>query len=305
MKIRGIELRGGWKPEEIKEVIRVLGVLPASVVEDNPSFTGIIRRSVLNDGPPEAPGHSKYEPSHGAIVVYDKGVYHGDELDPEQFRRSIYHELAHSILRSNPGLVKEWQSATSGDGYVDDYAKTSPDEDFCDSFSEFLIDRPRVVKELPKKSGFLARLLESDHQEKMAMYMISGFADELTKVAAFKDIVMKAKMLAAKAGTKGAELGRKAGTKAKESWAGRESGKVGVGKALLGAGALSTATYGMGRSKGRKKGRQVGQAEGVAGARRFAQRAHQVGLQRGYQAGVQRAVAALRQQQQQAMLRQR
>ena len=134
MKYREIRLEGKWSPEETRHLPRILGHMPKAWVERNPCFQSIIRRSVLEDAPPEAPGHSKYEPVIAAIVVFDKGVYHGKHIDPEQFQRSITHELGHAIIRSEPDLLKRWAVETRGDGFVDEYAKTNPDEDLCDTF---------------------------------------------------------------------------------------------------------------------------------------------------------------------------
>ena len=182
MDVRGIELQGNWREPEVRELHSVLAPLPRDWIENNPSFRRLVRQAVLTNAPPEAPGHSKYEPELGAIVVFDKGVYHGGKLDPEQFRRSIYHELAHSIIRRNPELLKAWITCTRGDGFVDDYAKTSPDEDFADTLSEFFIHNGATGKVVPKKAAFLQSLL-NQAEEKVAMSMLHAFADELTKVA--------------------------------------------------------------------------------------------------------------------------
>lgn len=158
MNVRGLELDGGWTAEEVRELHRILAPLPESFVEDNQNLQTIIRRPVLQDAPPNAPGHSKYEPDQAAIVVFDKGVYHDGQIDPEQFRRSVYHELAHSILKGRPELLEEWKVRTRGDGFVDDYAKTSPEEDFCDTFSEYFIDR-RTRNAVPRKAEFMRDMI--------------------------------------------------------------------------------------------------------------------------------------------------
>ena len=159
MNIRGIELEGNWSGNETRELEKILAPLPKHFVEENPNFKTIIRRPVLLDAPPEAPGHSKYEPAQGAIVVFDKGVYHGERIDPEQFRRSVYHELAHSLLHDRPHILTEWEAATRGDGFVDDYAKSSPSEDFADTFSECFIHDGKTSKAVPVKAAFIRRMI--------------------------------------------------------------------------------------------------------------------------------------------------
>lgn len=263
MKIRGLVLGGEWKPREVREAVKVLAPLPPALVEDNPHITSIIRRSVLADGPPEAPGHSKYEPSYGVIVVYDKGVYDGDKLDPEQFRRSIYHELAHAIVRSQPDLLSRWKSDTGGDGHVDEYAKTSPEEDFCDSFSEVLIDPSRVKDDIPRKAAFIEKLLKEEVQEKTAMQIFEGFSDELVKTAAggIKGMLAKAMGGGAKAGAA----------------AGRVPGKMSIGKGL----ALAGGAGATGAVVGAKKGKEEGLEEGKGQVYGVAQRARLVGRREG------------------------
>lgn len=159
MEIRGILLQGEWTKDEVAEAKKILAPLPAAYVEKNSHFRVLERQRVLVDAPPEAPGHSKYNPPSGTIVVYDKGVYHGSRIDPEQFRRSVYHELAHAIVRQDPDLLERWKASTRGDGFVDDYAKTSPEEDWADTFSEVLIFGDRVRRVVPLKYAFVRREL--------------------------------------------------------------------------------------------------------------------------------------------------
>lgn len=159
MNVRGVELEGKWSTEEVNELAKIFEPLPQQIVEDNPNLRAIIRRPVLLDAPPDAPGHSKYEPAQGAIVVFDKGVYHDGQIDHEQFRRSVYHELAHSLHHENDELLERWENETRGDGFVDDYAKTSPAEDFADTFSEYFIDGKATERAVPKKVAFIRRLI--------------------------------------------------------------------------------------------------------------------------------------------------
>jgi len=262
MKLRQLELSGSWKPGEIRELVQVLKPLPARWVEQNPCLKSIIRRSVLTDAPPEAPGHSKYEPSFAAIVVFDKGVYHGDEIDKEQFRRSIYHELAHSIVRSDPKLLARWQADTRGDGVVDEYARTGPEEDLADTFSEFFIHPAQTKNRVPRKTAFLKQLLEQARsKEKTAMAFIDGFMDEMTKTA--RGGLSRLLRRSVRKGT--------APTKV------RSAGKMSVGKSvLLGAGGTAGGMA-VGSTRGKKKGYEAGTGDVMD----VAQRARMVGRKEG------------------------
>lgn len=252
MKFREIELTGDWKPAELQELRKVFSPLPRAWVENNSSFRTLGREDVLRDGPPEAPGHSKYEPQLGAIVVYDKGVYHDGKLDSEQFHRSIYHELAHAIIRSNPGLLKAWHASTRDDGFVDEYAKTSPEEDFADTFSEYFIHNRAAKKVVPRKTAFLRNLL-AEAEEKVAMDFMNAFSDELTKTA-----------------------GAGGGLKKILNMASR-FGKSGLGKATMGAtaGGATAGTIGF------KKGDEAGFEEGTKGVRRVAMQQRMIGRREG------------------------
>lgn len=265
MEFRGIEIKGNWKPIEIRVLKEIFKPLPRVWIENNPSFKTIQRDTVLTNAPPEAPGHSKYEPQLGLIVVYDKGVYHNGKLDREQFHRSVYHELAHSIIRSNPKLLRSWTNETSNDGFVDEYAKTSPEEDFADTFSEYFIHNGAARKAVPLKANFLQKLL-SNSEEKVAMDFINAFTDELQKTAGAADGGLS-KIL---------------------SMAGR-FGKSKPGLSLMGLGAGGA----IGGSLGHEKGEESGFKEGSKGARRYGQ----VMRRRGQVEGSQAVISYLRKRQ--------
>jgi len=252
-KVRGIALVGGWTPEEKKVIPEILGPMPDAWLKDNPFISRIIRKPTLLNAPKTAPGHSKYEPQNRSIVVFDKGVYHDGKIDLEQFRRSVCHELAHAILELHPKLLSKWTIATKNDDYVDDYAKTSPEEDFADTFSEFFIDPKKTRSVVPRKANFVQKLLSLSRggEEKIAMFNIASFADELTKTAisgsALKDMLSKAV---------------------------RSPATKGVGLAGAGAGGGAIVGHEMGEGTGLKQGRKnvrtvavqarkIGRREGV------------------------------------------
>lgn len=252
MRIRGLSLKGDWRPAEAKQLPSILAPLPEDWIEQNKALTQIIRRPVLTEAPPSAPGHSKYEPDTRAIVVFDKGVYHDGKLDIEQLKRSIYHELGHSLIKSNPGIIRRWTKETRNDGFVDEYAKTSPEEDFCDSLSEFLIHKKTTRKTVPTKAAFISKLLASTGREKTAMHFLNGFSDEMTKVARMG-------------------IGRLA-RKATQSASGM---RVAKGVALGGAGATA------GAIAGSKSGSKSGYDKGTSDVMTVAQKARMMGRREG------------------------
>lgn len=272
MQIRGIDLVGDWSEPEVRELAKILAPLPESIVEDNPNFRSIHRRPVLTDAPPSAPGHSKYEPLRGSIVVFDKGVYHGSRIDPEQFRRSVYHELAHAIVRCFPSILRDWGNSTQGDGFVDDYARTSPEEDFADTFSEFLIHQKRTFEAVPRKAAFVSVLLShlrSFKQEKVAMHFLRGFTDELTKTAAPGIGRLSRVMRMARRGEHAAASGARG---------------MSLGKGLAIAGGSAAGAGALGEILGARHGKKKGYEEGTSDTMDVAQRARQLGRREGVMA---------------------
>lgn len=272
--VRGLALSGSWNPAERDALVSILEPLPREWVEGNPNVRGIRRAKALTDGPPDAPGHSKYDRPTGSIVVFDKGVYHGEGIDQKQFRRSIYHELAHTLLDADPSLLQRWQKACAGDGFVDEYAKTGPEEDFADTLSEYFIDQAATRRAVPQKARFIAGLLTRT-EEKTAMAFTEAFADEMTKTA-------KSPLSALKKMVKGKSKA--------PAMPERTPGKMGVGKALGLAGLTGGGAYFGGKSKGVQSGRREGTQHMDAGMRK----AYTMGVKRGATAMQQAIIQRLR-----------
>jgi len=265
MDVRGLLLDGAWSPRETRLLETMLSPLPRAWLEENPCLLMLVRRPVLREAPPEAPGHSKYDAGQAAIVVYDKGVYHDGRLDPEQFRRSVYHELGHAIIECDKALLQRWTTETAGDKFVDEYAKTSPAEDFCDTFSEFLIYPQKTQQVVPRKWHFLYNLMQRP-QEKIAMNFLPAFANELTKVAASSGAMHGLMGL----------VGRAMHSKAAK------------GLAVGGVGALAGGALGL------AGGKRAGYSQGTNDVTDVAQKALQIGRQQGAQIGYQYAMQQLK-----------
>ena len=265
MDVRGIHLLGDWAPAELAELDKVLAPLPEAWVEQNPNFHVLVRQSVLQNAPPDAPGHSKFEPAFGAIVVYDKGMYHGSQIDPEQFRRSVYHELAHSLVRSDPqlpSLMGAWkQTTTPRDGHVDEYAKSNPEEDFADTFSEFLIDPDATRRKVPTKADFISQLLEHAGKEKVAMQFLRSFGNELIKTAR-PGTGRMAKML---------NVFRRE----------KPAASIGLKRGLAMAGVGAAGAAAAGEHFGKRRGEKQGYGEGSADVEQVAEEARNIGRKEG------------------------
>lgn len=162
-------LKGDWTPEERRIADHTLMKLPPQLTKDNPNLKDIERKKKLENKPAGAPGDSEYK--GGRIVVFDKGVYDGGRLDKDNLRRSILHELAHTVDDEVPHVFAQW-CALSGwrkhNGewrhgphatFVDDYAKTSPYEDWADTFMEYVIHPEIVRKKFEGKFRFIERFL--------------------------------------------------------------------------------------------------------------------------------------------------
>lgn len=272
MEFRGLRIAGRWTPQEFEQLRSTLAPIPAAWLEKNPNVQAIIRQDVLRNAPPQAPGHSQYDKRQRAIVVFDKGVYHAGSrgIDKEQFRRSILHELAHAILIQRPNWLREWADKTRHDGFVDEYARTSPAEDFADTFSEFFIHPKQTQTRAPEKYSFIGDRLAQEQGKRMNpaetydkqasdAAVDNGFADELLKTGG------PASMLS-------------------------EIGRMPRGIKALGLAGAGLGAYEAGRVGGRKRGRQ----EGVTAVRDVAERAYKAGVIRGATAMRQHIISRMR-----------
>jgi hypothetical protein len=194
-----------------------------------------------------------YSPEKRQIVLFKEGVYDGNQLKKEQIRRSTLHELAHHILESDKSLLPKWTKDTNGEKYVDEYAKTSPEEDFADTFSEFFIHSKETRSLAPRKFQFIDELVHPK-REKTAMVNLISFTDEIVKVASKTEI---AKRLLGKA---------------------VKSRGVQAGALAVGAGSAGGA---VGHEMGEDEGFDEGLGKGRKNVRRVAVRARDIGRREG------------------------
>ena len=296
MKVRGLSLVGTWTAEEVAELESALSAIPAAWVEKNDHLHNLVRSEVLRDATPDAPGHSMYDSKSSSIVLFDRGVYHGDQLDKKQFRRSLYHELAHTLLEDE-SLLTRWCSDTKGDGFVDEYAKTDPREDFADSFSEFFINHRAMKQVAPIKVAFIADLIESAGQqrEKIAMSLvdiyeqISAHDTEYLEKAATEKVAAEERDAAGRIMARGfADELQKIANPQAQSLLSKLRGKgPAITKALAIGGTVGGGAY----MVGKKKGESEGVMEGMDGLDEGMKHAYQLGVERGAQA-MQEAIMA-------------
>lgn len=259
-RIRGVALTGDWKPEEAQLLEAALAQLPDRWLKHNRALGGFARQPKLLGAPASAPGHSKYEHASGRIVIYDKGIYSKGKIDQVQFRRSVYHELAHTLLRANPETLDRFSRQTKTDGFVDEYAKTSPEEDFADTFSEVLLYPERAAQAVPQKAAFITRLLDRARGEtKEAMdKFIAAFSDEIEKTAGPVPMGLLSRLSS-------------------------KIPKAPIMKGLA-VGGLGGGAYLAGSHKGEEKG----MSQGTAGLEQGMQQAYVAGVQRGAHAMLER-----------------
>ena len=114
-----------------------------------------------------------YDQASRRVVVFDKGVYDGgSKIKKEHLSRSVLHELAHSLDDELPKVFNEWKALSGWSlrdgkwvalrpaaGFVDDYAKTSPFEDWAETFSEYFLHPEIVKKRYPEKHRFMERFM--------------------------------------------------------------------------------------------------------------------------------------------------
>lgn len=166
-KIENELLRGEWSDDEERVADQTLLKLPKQLTVDNPNLKSIDRSTARQGG---GPGDSQFK--DGRVVVFDKGVYDsGGKLDPDNLKRSILHELAHSVDDEVPRVFAQWRALSGwrerdgkwshdeGAKFVDDYASTSPYEDWADTFSEFYLHPEIVRKRYPEKFRFIERFV--------------------------------------------------------------------------------------------------------------------------------------------------
>jgi len=153
-----------WAPAELKKLDRTLSKLPDSLVKFNPKLKAFVRAH-KQASPPGAPGDAKRTGSK--ITIYDQGAK-GDML-PE----SVIHEIAHTVEHSNPVFWRRWLAASGWErsggkwghsknpGFVYEYSKTDPREDFATALTSAIL-RPLTLKKIsPIKSEMMAGFLET------------------------------------------------------------------------------------------------------------------------------------------------
>ena len=173
-----------WKAEEIRALDKVLELLPAVFVSGNANLKSFVREAEYKGEYEQAPGQGMYRESAGPeakkdyVVLYDKAFYNAaGQLDVKQLANTIVHEVSHSLDDEQPGPYQDWLKLsgwfqTNGHwlptrdlGFVDDYARGHPKEDFAETFTLYVMDPDRLRLIAPEKFLFMERLFKQGKAE--------------------------------------------------------------------------------------------------------------------------------------------
>jgi len=168
-----------WTPEEVQALDQVVGLLPVPFVSGNPNLRSFVRQREYDGEYQGAPGHGMYRASGGPqakkdyVVIYDKGLYGPDgAIDIAQLAVTLIHEISHSLDDELPGPFQEWQGLSGwfsendqwfparDPGFVNEYARGHPKEDFAESFTLYVLNPERLKQVSPAKFLFMDRLFK-------------------------------------------------------------------------------------------------------------------------------------------------
>jgi len=112
------------------------------------------QRSYINSQPVDQRVKGQYDTIHrNNIFVYEISSF--DEL-----KHIICHEVGHHVYSSQLQLAQKQQWAKivrESSRTISDYARHSIEEDFCETFAFFILNRARVMR-YPKRHAFLKSL---------------------------------------------------------------------------------------------------------------------------------------------------
>lgn len=168
-----------WDPAELQAVAEILSALPDLFVRDNPNLKSLVRESTYTGDVEEAPGGGMYRAVAGPdakkdyIVLYDKGLRDiNGNLDVYQLSRALIHELSHSLDDELEGPYREWLElsgwfqdngkwlASRDAGFLNDYSRNHPKEDFAECFTAYVMQPDRLKIVAPLKYLFMEKLFE-------------------------------------------------------------------------------------------------------------------------------------------------
>ena len=168
-----------WTAPEIELLDQVLSLLPEVFVSGNPNLKAIVREHEYSGDYEGAPGYGMYRESAGPkakkdyLVLYDKGAYDKQgQLDPRVMSNTVIHEISHSLDDEQPGFFQDWLKLsgwfqengawypTRDLGFVNDYARRHPKEDFAESFTLYVMDPDRLRVMSPEKYFFMENVFE-------------------------------------------------------------------------------------------------------------------------------------------------
>jgi predicted Zn-dependent protease with MMP-like domain len=171
------ERDSAWDPEEIETLSKVLSLLPAAMVSKNGNLNAIVRQREYDGEYDQAPGHGMYRSVAGPeakkdyIVMYDKALRdEAGNLKVGNIAKTLIHELAHSLDDENSKQFSEWIEISGwfkedGEpwlpsrevGFLNQYSRKHPKEDFAESFTAYVLDPDRLKIVSPQKYMFMER----------------------------------------------------------------------------------------------------------------------------------------------------
>lgn len=174
------ERDSSWDPEEIRTLSKVLSLLPSAMVSRNNNINAIVRQREYDGEYDAAPGHGMYRSVAGPeakkdyIVMYDKALRDpAGNLKAGNIAKTLIHELAHSLDDENSEKFSEWIGISGwfkedGEpwlpsrevGFLNEYSRKHPKEDFAESFTAYVLDPDRLRVVSPQKYMFMERLFQ-------------------------------------------------------------------------------------------------------------------------------------------------
>ena len=89
-------------------------------------------------------------------------LYATTEVDDMTLSHEYAHLIANELVKNNPNVSNEWINAMNADNaYVNEYAKTSVEEDFAESVAAYIENPSEFIKNFPNRAAFIQEYVDS------------------------------------------------------------------------------------------------------------------------------------------------